>query len=174
MTSRRVVGAAAAVEAAIAAPYHRVFAKQDDGGYWALILELEGVFGAGGSIAEANETLEEALADWVALELENGHTIPEPLGIDDFSGRVTFRIPPTLHYNAALRAQLEGVSLNRLMSLALAQFVGEGQPRLREGGLREGEPAALALSVNEEPAAYASGRRKQPRRGSRGGSDVGQ
>src|SRR5688572_21475601 len=65
-----------AVDAALTAPYHRIFVKQADGGYWARVLELEGIHGAGDTIEEANETLEYALTDWVEIELERGHDIP--------------------------------------------------------------------------------------------------
>jgi predicted RNase H-like HicB family nuclease len=111
------------VRKALAAPYHRLFLKEEDGGFSASVLELDGVYGAGATIDEANRTLEEGLADWVQIELERGHEIPAPLNVETFSGRLTFRIPPTLHYKAAMLAQLEGVSLNRLLSDALAQQI---------------------------------------------------
>lgn len=109
---------------ATAAPYHRIFVRETGGGYSSWVLELPGVFGGGDSIEEANQTLEEAMTDWIAIELEREHDIPAPLDPEDFSGRLTFRIPPSLHYQASLRAQIEGVSLNRLLSDAVAQLVG--------------------------------------------------
>lgn len=113
-----------AIQAALAAPYHRLFIKEEDGGYSASIVELPGVYGSGDSIDKANEALEDGLRDWVALELQRGHEIPEPLDVEAFSGRLTFRIPPTLHYKAWVLAQLEGISLNRLLSDAVATQIG--------------------------------------------------
>lgn len=73
------------VEAALAGPYHRVFVKEDaDRGYSAWVIELPGVFGGGETIEEANTTLEEALADWVATVLEDGQDLPPPLGDDAY------------------------------------------------------------------------------------------
>ena len=45
-------------------------------------------------------------------------------GVEDYSGRVTLRVPRTLHRSLALMAEDEGVSLNQLMVTALADFRG--------------------------------------------------
>jgi len=72
----------ALLEQALTAPYHRIFIREDGGGYSASVLELEGVFGAGATVEEANQTLEEAMADWIAFEFERGNAIPEPIETD--------------------------------------------------------------------------------------------
>lgn len=113
------------IQRSLNAPYHRIFFKENDGGYSSLVLELPGVFGGGDTIEESNQTLEYAMEDWIALELEKGHDIPEPIDPESFSGTLTLRIPPSLHYSAQLRAQLEGVSLNRLLSDAISRYVGD-------------------------------------------------
>ena len=60
---------------------------------------------------------------WIESELEAGQPIPSPLDPQTFSGRVTLRLPPSVHQRAAILAELEGVSLNRLLSAAIASYV---------------------------------------------------
>ncbi len=113
------------ISTALSAPYHRVFTREDDGGYSALVIELPGVNASGVSIEEANQDLENAIESWVELELERGHPIPDPIALEGYSGRMQVRIPPSLHQRAQLVAHLEGVSLNRLISEGIALVVGE-------------------------------------------------
>lgn len=114
---------------ALAAPYTRVFRKQEDGGYQALVLELPGVMTAGERIEETNEFLDEAMALWIEAEVAAGHEIPEPIDPEKFSGRLTLRIPPTLHYRAQLLAELFDISLNRVLTDAIAESVGAWSAR---------------------------------------------
>lgn len=119
----------ARIREALAAPYTRVFRKQADGGYQAEVIELPGALTGGATIDETNEYLEEAIALWIEAELEAGQDIPPPLDPEQFSGRLTFRIPPSMHYEAHVRAALEGVSLNRLLSAAVAHYLGTESTR---------------------------------------------
>lgn len=116
--------AEAIIASALNAPYTRVFNKEEDGGYSAWVVELRGVNAAGATIEDANQDLEYAIANWVAYGIEAGHDIPAPIGPEQYSGRLTFRIPPSLHYQAVVRAQVENVSLNRLLSDAVSRYLG--------------------------------------------------
>jgi antitoxin HicB len=144
------------LEQALTAPYHRVFTREDDGGYSAFVIELPGVNAAGGTIEEANEDLENAIASWVELELERGHELPEPIALDGYSGRMQVRIPPSLHQRAQLVAQLEGVSLNRLISEGIALVVGE---RVHI------QSAPSSLGNAAEPSTEIAPRRRRAARG---------
>lgn len=67
---------------------------------------------------DAIETTAEALT-------QAGRAMPLPVeGVDDYSGRVTLRVPRTLHRSLALMAEDEGVSLNQLMVSVLSAFQG--------------------------------------------------
>jgi len=44
--------------------------------------------------------------------------------VDNFSGRVTLRLPKTLHCSLAQKADDEGVSLNHLLLSVLSAFRG--------------------------------------------------
>lgn len=110
--------------ALLAAPYHRLLRK--DGDLWAAeVLELPGCFASGETAAEANDNLDAAMEDWFESEIEADHPIPAPVDEDSYSGRVTLRLSPTVHRRAALRAMVEDVSLNRLLSAAVASYLGE-------------------------------------------------
>lgn len=139
-----------AVSRALAAPYTRIFNKEDDGGYSAWVLELRGVNSAGATIEEANEGLEDAMADWIAYELEAGHEIPGPVEPGDYSGRLTFRIPPSLHHEAVIRAQVENVSLNRLLSDAVSRYLGGATQRGGSEGTYEQSESVTRAAVREQ------------------------
>lgn len=119
----------------LALAYHHILRRDDE--LWAAeVLEFPGCFSSGDTAAEAIENLEDAMADWLRSEIDAGHEIPEPIDEETYSGRVTLRITPTMHRRAVLRAQVEGVSLNRLLSAAIAGYLGE-MPALVEGNSLE-------------------------------------
>ena len=109
-------------------PYARLVLPDSDGAFFAQILEFPGCFATGSTAAEALAALEDVAASWVEAALELGQTIPEPVGISDFSGRLLLRLPKSLHRKAALVAEMEGVSLNQFIVAALAQSIGEKVP----------------------------------------------
>ena len=118
-------GIEAVVGEALAAPYTRILRKDDDGTYAAEVLEFSGCFGAGDTPDQAMADLEAAIDLWVRSEVGQGHDIPAPLDVRKYSGRVTLRIPPSVHERAALWASVEGMSLNRLLATAIAAYTGE-------------------------------------------------
>ncbi len=83
-------------------------------------------------LEEYAETFEEAYAlvvdsieQTAALMAEKNKPMPSPLAIDnDYSGRVTLRLPKTLHRYLAGCAEHEEVSLNSLITTVLANFRG--------------------------------------------------
>lgn len=105
-------------------PYHWIIQPGADG-YSASVLEFPGCFSSGATAEEAAAELQDAITGWVSVVLESGQDIPEPIDPESFSGTLTLRIPPSLHYLAGLRAQLEGVSLNRLLSDAISRYLGD-------------------------------------------------
>ena len=53
-----------------------------------------------------------------------GQEIPAPFAIHDFSGRIAFRIPRSIHKQAAKFAEMDGTSLNQFFLAAVAARVG--------------------------------------------------
>lgn len=137
----------ALLEQALNGPYHRIFIRESDGGYSASVLELEGVFGGGETLDEANATLEDAMADWVTFEFERGNPIPPPINVEGYGGRVSLRLPPSLHYAAAVRARIENVSINRLLSDAVAQHLGSRALKFHTESFAIGVAAHLSSFV---------------------------
>lgn len=80
------------------------------------------------------ETTAEALA-------EQGRPMPSPQPpADDFSGRITLRVPRTLHRALSLMAEDEGISLNQHIVAVLSYYVGVCTPTRRPTDWREGPP----------------------------------
>ncbi|MBI4041844.1 MAG: toxin-antitoxin system HicB family antitoxin [Deltaproteobacteria bacterium] len=46
-------------------------------------------------------------------------THPKPLAQQNFSGKIPLRIDPNLHRDLAIKAKIEGVSLNKLIEAEL-------------------------------------------------------
>ncbi len=115
----------AAIKEALAAPYTRLLYPNEHGGFSCEVLEFPGCYATGDDVAEAMEHVEEAIGIWIEASLDQGQDIPPPLASAKYSGRVTLRVPPALHQRAVTRAAAEGVSLNRLLSAAVASYTGE-------------------------------------------------
>ena len=130
MASKRVRETVAEV---LGAPYARVFRAEAEGGFTAEVLEFPGCISAGEDAAEAMRNLEEAIAAWVEAKLMLGAAIPPPLASAEYNGRISLRVPPSLHERVLLLAVAEGVSLNRWLSAAIAAETGMGSSRSSSG-----------------------------------------
>ncbi|MGY2400139.1 toxin-antitoxin system HicB family antitoxin [Pseudomonas sp. SDO5271_S396] len=83
-------------------------------------------------LEEYADTYEEAYAlvidslEQTAIEMkETGKTMPPPItSVEDYSGRVTLRLPKTLHRYLTHVAESEEVSLNALLVSVLSDFHG--------------------------------------------------
>ncbi len=105
-------------------PY-RIEIYPDDGGYTAAIPDLPGCLTCGDSLEEVLALIQDAKEGWLELALEDGRPIPEPTTEEPaYGGRFTVRLPKSLHRRLAERAKAEGVSLNQLINVSLAQAVG--------------------------------------------------
>jgi antitoxin HicB len=103
-----------------------VYGDDSDGkvGYVARVIELPGCLTQADNFAELDEMIADAMRAWIETAIENGQAIPEPQTLDDFSGKFVVRIPRSLHRQLSERANREGVSLNALVSVVLAQYSG--------------------------------------------------
>ena len=111
-------------------PYTRLVVPEEDGSFRGEILEFPGCIVLGETPARAYELLEEVAESWIESALARKQSIPEPMGNDDFSGKLVLRLPRQLHRKAAIAAERDGVSLNTYITSAVAISVGEGQARL--------------------------------------------
>lgn len=106
-------------------PFTRELIENEDGTWFARVVELRGCMSEGKSKQAALENLDDAMKGWIEVALEDGEPIPEPLESRSFSGKFVIRVPRTMHRRLAKRAEVEGVSLNQLVVTALAKEVGQ-------------------------------------------------
>ena len=94
--------------------------SSEGGGYLASAVELPGCFATGETQTEALEELRDAIRSWVRTAREFGDEVPPPASQHPYSGKFVIRVPASLHRSLALRASVEGVSLNQLVSTLLS------------------------------------------------------
>lgn len=61
----------------------------------------------------------------IADETQVDFPSPYPIPSDEFSGRVTLRLPKTLHAKVSRKAAQEDISVNQYLVAAIATYVGE-------------------------------------------------
>ncbi len=89
------------------------------------VKELPDVADYAETYSEAYELAIDAIETTAEMLEEDGRSIPKPqVSQDDYSGRVTLRLPKTLHMQSAQLAETEGVSLNTFVVAALSEKVG--------------------------------------------------
>ncbi|TEA78667.1 toxin-antitoxin system HicB family antitoxin [Allopusillimonas ginsengisoli] len=93
--------------------------------YEAKVKEIPGVAGYAECAADAFNEARDALQMLHNLAHEQKREFPAPLAATDpdYNGRVTLRMSKSLHHRAALMAEIEGVSLNTLITEALSEKV---------------------------------------------------
>ncbi len=95
----------------------------DQGGYFARHPDLLGCTAEGATPEEAVENLNESRELWLETRLESGYPIPEPTR-DEYAGRISLRVSPTLHAFLARAALRHGMSLNQLLNVILSEWMG--------------------------------------------------
>lgn len=105
--------------------YTRRLDPDEGGGFTATVHELPGLIADGDTADEALVNLENAAASWLEAAELSGYKVAEPLDFSGASGKIALRISRRLHRLAAERAELEGTSLNQLISTALASYLGQ-------------------------------------------------
>ena len=74
---------------------------------------------------EAYESIIETIQASISLLTEQNKAIPQPLEvIEGYSGRITLRMPKTLHREISINAKSEGVSLNQYILTAVSHSAG--------------------------------------------------
>jgi antitoxin HicB len=114
---------AAEVERILHLPYRRELIPYEDGTWFARVVEFPGCMTEGDSATDALEMLTDAMRLWVTDALEEKKQIPLPSEATPYSGKFQVRIPPSLHRDLAEHAQREGVSINQIATIAIANAV---------------------------------------------------
>lgn len=103
-------------------PYVRRLLPDIGGGFTASIQEFPGLVAEGDTAEEALRNLDEAAESWISVAVANGREIREPIEFDGYSGKIALRIPRSLHQQVAELAELEGVSINQILTLAITNY----------------------------------------------------
>lgn len=92
----------------------------------ARVKELPHVRGEGATFNEAYEMAVDAIQTLQQLAVELGKSFPAPATMpeEEWSGRLSLRLPKSLHRKAAERADEEGVSLNQFLNSIIAEAIG--------------------------------------------------
>lgn len=108
-------------------PYTRRLTPDESGGFVASVLEFPGCIAEGDTADEALTNLDAAAESWLEVALSHGQYIKDPIDFGGFNGKVALRMPRTLHRQVVELAEYEGCSLNQLLVMAVAHYVGGKQ-----------------------------------------------
>ncbi|ERG64443.1 hypothetical protein L332_08270 [Agrococcus pavilionensis RW1] len=100
---------------------YRTVWSEEDGAFVATAAEFPSLSWVADEAPEALRGLEALIESVVADLRERGEEVPVPLVDRVYSGKLSVRISPSLHKKVAMRAAEERVSINRLISQALAE-----------------------------------------------------
>lgn len=100
---------------------YRITWSAEDGEHVGLCAEFPALSWLAPTPEEALSGIQRVVADCVADMRTNGEPIPKPLADRFYSGKFIVRVPPETHRALAIRAAEQGVSMNRLVSVRLAQ-----------------------------------------------------
>lgn len=105
-------------------PYTFEVTAEDDGSWFARVVEFSGCITVGSTREEALRMLDDAMASWIEAKLEANEPVPQPIAAASYSGKFIVRVAKALHRDLARSADANGVSLNQFVSTVLAQAVG--------------------------------------------------
>jgi predicted RNase H-like HicB family nuclease len=98
--------------------------SDEDKTYFASCPEFPGLLAHGDTPEEAIKEAGIALEGVIEVYKESDLQLPEPLTRQEYSGQFRLRLPKSLHRQAAMMAEREGVSLNAFAATAIAEKVG--------------------------------------------------
>jgi antitoxin HicB len=95
----------------------------DDEVFFIKIKELPGCISQGDTIQEALDMIDDAMNCWLEAALEDVNTIPLPESMREcsFSGKISLRMPKSLHKKVYSEAKKEGVSINSYIVTCLTE-----------------------------------------------------
>ncbi len=103
----------------LALPYTIELVREPGVGVFARAVELPGCVTQGDTEEEALKMIREAMRLWIEVAMEDGDPIPLPHQQHSYSGRISLRMPKSLHEQVARAAELEGVSINQFIVTTL-------------------------------------------------------
>lgn len=100
--------------------------EEDGGGYLMTFPDLPGCMSDGDTLDEVLANGRDAFNSWIAAQVDMKRPIPEPTRYNEDGKPVKFvqRLPRSLHASLQARAKAEGVSLNTLVLMLIAEGLG--------------------------------------------------
>lgn len=106
--------------------------EKEGGGFVVEFPDLPGCVADGETEEEALHNAKDAVDAWIDAAKAWGKPIPEPSHkAKKTTGQWVQRVPASMHLALKMRAETEGVSLNQLVSVLLAQSLGKQAPKGR-------------------------------------------
>jgi len=91
----------------------KIFPHDKDGDFIACIEEAPSISAFGDTPEEALKELKLVFGGWLEIQEEDGDSMPEPLKLQKFTGKMMLSIPISLHQDLTQRAIMNNVSLDR-------------------------------------------------------------
>jgi antitoxin HicB len=118
-----------------------LLSDDDGGGYLVEVPDLPGCMTDGDTLEEAIRKAGEAIESWIQVAKECGKKIPEKKyysSEDDYSGKLTLRMPKSLHKELTQAAAEQGVSINQLILYFLSKGIGQVTTEMASTNTRKG------------------------------------
>lgn len=100
----------------------------EQAGWFARVVELPGCMTQADVFEELEAMVQDAMRAWIMTALDAGLPVPEPDASEAYTGRLTVRLPRSLHQELAAAAVRDGVSLNTFVAVALGRTLGAARP----------------------------------------------
>lgn len=101
--------------------------EEDGGGFLATVPTLPGCMSDGETQEEALTNVQDAIECWIETAEEIGKEIPHSdvyKSENDYSGKLSLRIPKSLHKKVSERADVEECSINQLIMMYVSMGIG--------------------------------------------------
>lgn len=101
--------------------------EEDGGGFLATVPALPGCMSDGETQEEALVNVKDAIKCWIETANELGREVPLEdyyVSENDYSGKLSLRIPKSLHKQVSEQADKEGCSINQLLMMYIAMGIG--------------------------------------------------
>ena len=102
----------------------RPLTGDEGGGFLATFPDLPGCMADGATQEEAITDARDAFASWMAAHIEDGRVVPLPGGGDVAPVRFVQRLPRSVHAALKSLAASDGVSMNTMATVLIAEGVG--------------------------------------------------
>ncbi len=94
---------------------YRIEWSSEDNAHVARCLEFPSLAAHGKTPEKALKEIELAVSESIKWIEEEKGVVPEPLGVRQFKGNITLRIPPDMHRQLAILSAEQGVSINQFV-----------------------------------------------------------